>query len=135
MRAYTAELGWHDTEDVDLWRLSHHYGGTAVNGTVYRFWDMSEVRRANEDRGHYFFEPATLRFFRSRIGSTLYGGRFFVTSEQHVSPMFGADPRRYTVREAMPDGSIDTVGDFQAYADRRQAIAEIRRLLERTETA
>ena len=132
MRAYTAELGWHDTEDAELWRLSHHYGGTAVNGTVYRFWDMSEVRRANEDRGHYFFEPATMRFFHSRIGGTLYGGRFFVTSECR-EPV--ETPRLFTVREAMPDGSIDTVGDFQAYADRRQAIAEIRRLLERTETA
>ena len=65
------------------------------------FYTVDDVRRFNERSGHYFFEPATLRFFKSRIGQFLYGsryrgryqGHYFTTSEQGPS-----GPRAYTVR-------------------------------------
>lgn len=92
--------------------------------------DMSEVIRANEKRGDNWFDVDTKRFFRSRIGRTLYGGRYFVTSEQFVAPMAGDDgPRRYSIREVMPDGAINTVGEFQAYTTRADAIRAIKDLL------
>jgi hypothetical protein len=69
---------------------------------------MDEVRAAHH--GHWF-DASTLRFFRSRVSDTIYGGRFFVTSEQD-----GDHPRRYTIRVAHPEGAIDTVGAFQQYA-------------------
>lgn len=94
-----------------------------------RFYDMDDVRRANARRGHHFFESSTLRFFRSRIGTELYGGRYFVTSEQFAPSSGRPAARRYTVREVLPDGSVETVGEFQAYDSGAAARREIQRLL------
>ena len=80
------------------------------------FKSMTEVRRANAAAGNHWFEPGTMRFFRSRVSDRLYGGRYFVSSER--APR-GA--RRYTVRVANDDGSIGTVGEFQAFASRGAA--------------
>jgi hypothetical protein len=92
---------------------------------------MTDVRRANANRGHHWFDPETLQFFRSRVGRTLYGGRYFISSEQNKGyyPEYYCYPRMYTVRVVNADGSIDTVGEFQAYETRAQAIAAIKRLL------
>ena len=88
------------------------------------FKSMSDVRRANKDAGYHWFDSSTLGFFGSHVGRTLYGGRYFISSEQ---PPYG--PRRYTVREAEPDGGIETVGGFQQYETRAQALAAIKQLL------
>lgn len=79
---------------------------------------IDDVKRANARIGHYFFHPDTMRFFASRIGSTLYCGECFITSERDT---LTGQRRRYTVRRVTPTGSIETVGEFQAYATRRQA--------------
>jgi len=81
---------------------------------------MSEVRDANREAGFHFFDPDTMRFFDSRIETRLIDGRFFVTSEKGPDGV-----RRFTVRRAMPDGTINTVGDFQGHATRRDAEARI----------
>jgi hypothetical protein len=102
--------------------------GNRMGVTVATYRDMDDVRRANRNAGLYFFEVGAARFFRSRIGTTLYGGRYFVTSEQFVDGRGNAAPRRYTVREVGPDGGIDTVGEFQAYesgAAARRAIQQL----------
>ena len=93
------------------------------------FTDMIEVKSANRVRGHHFFEPGAMRFFRSRIGSALYGGRYFITSEQFEGSNGYRAERAFTVREALTDGTIETVGAFQAYATRAQALGAIRKLL------
>lgn len=82
------------------------------------FNSVTEIKRANERAGHHWFEPDTMRFFRSRIedGGKVYGGRYFITSEQFE---FAGEEfeRRYTLRRANDDGSIDTVfGQFQEHA-------------------
>jgi hypothetical protein len=65
-----------------------------------------------------------MRFFRSRVGSTVYsgpGGHYFVSSEQYDG-MSGRHPRRYTVREWHPEtADISTVGPFNELS-RSQAI-------------
>lgn len=73
---------------------------------------MAEVRRANANAGRFFFSPDTMDFFDSRVESGLYGGRYFITSEKKG---FQSTERAYTVREAKPDGSIETVGGFLAF--------------------
>ena len=93
--------------------------------TTPNFKSTTEIRQANADCGHYWFSPDTLRFFNSRIGLTVFGGRYFWTSEQYD----WNSPRRYTIREATADGMISTVGEFQAYATSQDAIRAIRRLL------
>lgn len=114
-RAYSEAEGWHDTdEDFPPFRT------------------MEDVREANRAIGHHWFDADTLRFFRSRIGGALYGGRYFVSSEQFQgswSEGHYSEPRRYTVRVANQDGTVDTVGEFQAYASRAQALRAIRELL------
>jgi hypothetical protein len=89
------------------------------------YYGMESVKRANAALGHYFFSPDTMRFFRSRLPHTVYYGRYFVTSEQ-----FDYDsPRLYTIRVANPDGSIDTVGEFQQYRSRSAAVNAIHRMM------
>jgi len=77
-------------------------------------WTIDAIKEANHMAGQFWFSPDTLRFFRSRIGSTVYegpGGVYFVSSEQFG--FNGTQPRRYTVRQFFPaDARIGTVGPF-----------------------
>lgn len=68
---------------------------------------IETIKAANEAIGHHFFEPDTMRFFKSRILAEVYegpGGVYFVSSER---PPVG--PREYRVRRANPDGTISTM--------------------------
>lgn len=87
---------------------------------------MAAVRAANKAAGHHWFEPATLRFFGSRIGGTLYGCRYFVTSE---FTGFERSARGYTIRQVNQDGTIDSVSELCEFATRSQAIAAVKRML------
>lgn len=91
-----------------------------------RFGTMAEVREANRRIGHHWFAPDTMRFFSSRVMSDLYDGRFFITQER--TGWDHSSPRAYTVREALPDGSIATASKFQ-YTSLDEARAEARRLV------
>jgi hypothetical protein len=71
------------------------------------------IMRANRETGGHYFDADTMRFFDSRVLDGTYGGRFFITSER--SGFDRSSPRFYTVREFMPDGSIETVGDFNGH--------------------
>lgn len=84
-----------------------------------RFRTMADVRKANKASGQYWFSPDTMRFFNSVVETGLYGGRFFVTSERRELSM----PKLYTVREALPDGDIRTIGGFQGFNTLENAIA------------
>lgn len=87
------------------------------------FFTIDAIKQANRDAGQHYFDADTMRFFRSRVMPHVYGGRIFVTSEQN-----GYDhPRAWSVREAMPDGSIETIGEFQEYATGSQAKTAARR--------
>lgn len=91
-------------------------GPTAEPATLERFASIEAMKRANRDAGFHFFDADSMRFFRSRIAPGVIGGRFFVTSEQYVAVMSNEKgPRLYTVREMRSDGSIETVGEFQAH--------------------
>lgn len=93
------------------------------------FGTIAAVRRANKAAGYHFFDRSTMRGFRSIVGRTVYGGRYFITSEQFVGSDHTAAPRKYTVREAKPGGDINTVGQFQAYRSAVAARDAIYRLL------
>jgi hypothetical protein len=87
------------------------------------YQNVTQIQRDNRAIGHHFFDPATMRFWRSRVHGNVYGGRFFVTSER---PPYG--PRAYTVRAARPDGGVDTVGDYGGYPTGDAAHRAARRL-------
>lgn len=99
--------------------------GARFPAGVGGFYSVDDVELANWNLGHHFFDPATKRWFGSRIGSDLYAGRFFVTSEQDRRPAASTGAwngeRRYSVRFARCDGSIETVGEFGAYGSRAAA--------------
>jgi hypothetical protein len=84
--------------------------------------DMEAVKRANEANGYHWFDAETTGFFGSRYGRTLYGGRYFVSSEQdrsgfgELGSAWGGE-RRYTIRIARDDGSIEDAGPANAGAD------------------
>ena len=90
------------------------------------FGTIEEIKQQNSRKGQHFFSDSTMRFFGSRVGYRVYGGCYFVTSEKDN---YGDQARRYTVRVAYSDGDIDTMGDFQAFATRAQAVAYARSLV------
>ena len=73
---------------------------------------IADIRKANEEAEHHFFDRDTLKFFDSRIERTIYGGRFFLTSEQFHGTDGYSGSRRWTVRAARDDGNITTMGEF-----------------------
>jgi hypothetical protein len=90
-----------------------------------KYGTIEDIKRANREAGRYWFSPDTLRFFRSRVGREVYGGRFFISSEQRET----YTERRYTVREAMPDGTIENASKFMAYPSSQSARNHIDKLL------
>lgn len=94
---------------------------------------MGSIRARAAKAGSFWFEPDTMRFFRSRVGWGGYvhadGRIFFVSSERFVSSL-GSRPRRFSVRVLDASGSIETVGEFQQYATRGAADRAARRFAE-----
>ena len=86
---------------------------------------ITAVRELNNSTGHFFFSRGAMRFFNSRIEGGTYnasGRCLFVTSEQ-----FSEDsPRRFTIRESLESGKIETVGEFQQYATKSNAVSAIK---------
>ena len=86
--------------------------------TMPYHWTICHIKTFCWNRGSHFFSPDTMRFFSSRIQTTPpYKGRVFVTSER----MNWNSPRYYTVRCVRPDGRIDTIEEFQGFANRQSA--------------
>jgi hypothetical protein len=90
----------------------------------YRPYEMDELKL--QHKGH-FFDPDTMRFFKSRVGDKVYGGSMFITSER--GPHSG---RAYSVRRVTKSGAIKTVGPFQGYTSKSQAERAIARLMKQT---
>ncbi len=85
----------------------------------FQFKSLADVKAANAAIGGHWFERGSMRFFDTRIESKLMtrgssGRQVFITSDQYHGSQ-GSEPRKYTIREALTDGSIDTVGEFQQY--------------------
>ena len=98
------------------------------------FTSIAQIKAANRAALGHWFEPETMRFFASRVLPTVYGGRFFVSSEQSRHSWGGR--RRYTVRFADDDGSIDTHGEFMGFSTRAAAVAAAKQAArERNESA
>jgi hypothetical protein len=89
-----------------------------MSSTTLQFpFTTDHAKRNAREAGSHFFDADAMRFFRSRVLPTMYG-RCFVTSE---STGFDHAARAYTVRISMPDGNVETVGEFNGYSDRRTA--------------
>ena len=87
------------------------------------FNTISEIKNANAAHGQKFFSPGAMRFFGCRVLPVVYGGRYFVTSEQYPGC-----PRLYSVCRASDTGQVDTMfdcpggpGGFQAFGNASSA--------------
>lgn len=95
------------------------------------FDSVAAVKAANKEAGQTWFSRGNMRFFNSKIESGMYGRRYFITSEKRDGDTYLGIPdgdRRYTIREALPNGHVETVGEFQAYAtigEAREAAREL----------
>jgi hypothetical protein len=90
---------------------------------------IQQIKQANRNLGHSYFEPDTIRFFRSRCCGGVFPARngkgsFFVTSEKFVGSGGFTKPRRYTVRFCKSNGDCGTAKgrEFQEFTDRRTAL-------------
>lgn len=94
--------------------------------------NIIDIWQANRAAGSHWFDPSTMRFFRTRVSSTVYpfeGGAAFVTSEQYDD----TSPSLYTVRvfHAATGGVGTAEGhEFQEFASRSGAHAAARRYAE-----
>ena len=94
--------------------------------TIGSFSSVSQIKRLNESSGRYFFSPSAMRSFNCRVHDSVYSGCVFVTSEKNDMPYCAPQPRVYTVRVAMADGSIRTYGSLCDYATRADAHSDAR---------
>lgn len=76
------------------------------------FSNISAIKAVALRNGSHFFDRATMRYFASRVGSAVYGGRIFLTSEQFMPSQGAPNPRKYTVRLVTDNGDIRTIGPF-----------------------
>jgi len=71
---------------------------------------IDQIEADNKEIGHHWFSPDTMRFFNSRVCSTVYQGHLFISSEKFDEK----SPRLYGVR-ACVEGKIYTVAkDFSS---------------------
>lgn len=84
---------------------------------------LADVRAANKAAGFNWFDRATMRFWACRIHGGLRKGRYFITSEDN----FDRSKRLFSIREAMPDGSIHTprFQRFATLAEAREGLKEV----------
>ena len=80
------------------------------------FTTIEQVIEYVEAGGSCFFEFSTCLYFQSRVFSTVYAGRFFISSERYEE-----EPRRYTIREVEQNNSINHTGGFMAHATYKDA--------------
>mgnify|MGYP005669459177 FL=1 len=89
--------------------------------TIGNFNQLFQIKRANDNSGRHFFSKGAMKSFNSRAHDAVYSGCVFVTSEKNDMPYSAPQPRVYTVRIAMADGSIQTYGSLGDYATRYDA--------------
>ena len=82
------------------------------------FTTIEQIKRASYNVGSHWFEPSSMRFFRSRILSEVFhgpGGVYFVSSEKGPNGI-----RAYTIRKFNPkDADISAFGPFNELSRER----------------
>ncbi len=79
---------------------------------------ISEIKTTNKDKGFYFFEPNSMRFFKSKIYPELINGNIFITSEKFDEN----SDRLFTVRCCLSTGAIEELSKFQAFKTKQAAL-------------
>ncbi|MCP6727259.1 MAG: hypothetical protein KJI69_04485 [Patescibacteria group bacterium] len=92
---------------------------------------IDEVKTRAEKGSPYFFSPATMRGFSSRLSELCWRSGekiYFITSEADKDYIkHSGSVRQWTVRYISLDGNIETLGKFQEHQnlnDARRAVKE-----------
>ena len=88
------------------------------------FSDVVDYYHRQQPDGHWF-DAGTKKFFGCRLPKVAYqtgDGLLFITSENN----FDGSRRFYTVRRQSVSGDIKTVGEFQQYKTRADALKAIK---------
>lgn len=95
---------------------------------------IDEVKTRSEKNAKHFFDADTMRFFSSRVLELAWKKAdeiYFITSEADNGRIkHQGSIRAFTVRKSNANGSIDTIGDFQEHATKRDAQKAIKEILE-----
>jgi hypothetical protein len=79
---------------------------------------IADVKAWNKRASQHFFDRATMKFFNTRIESTLMKGNYFITSEKHPY-----NPRHCRVRQYNPrNHHILTIGEEMTYQEAKDSI-------------
>ena len=81
------------------------------------FKNITEVKRANKARGHYWFSPATVKSFKSRVETPVQGGFYWVESTTN----YNDTAREYLAVGCSPDGDIQYLHGAQRFATKASA--------------
>tara|TARA_R100000781_G_scaffold113636_2_gene82552 strand:+ start:983 stop:1348 length:366 start_codon:yes stop_codon:yes gene_type:complete len=80
---------------------------------------IEEMKENNKANGMHWFSKDTMNFFDSKIETSIYYDRTFITSER----THDSSKRKYTWRLALGRGKdIETIGDFLQFETLDQAI-------------
>ena len=77
---------------------------------------ISEVKSIVRSNGYHFFDKDTMKYWGSRIETSVFKNGCFVTSEDN----YDKTERLYTVRR-FNGTSINTIGEFQQYKTKDSA--------------
>lgn len=91
--------------------------------TIANHTYLSQIKSSNRINGYHWFDPDTLRYFKGKVYEGVYGGCVFVSSEKNDMPYRPPQPRKYSIRVAMSDGSIQSYA-FHMYDSKREADKE-----------
>jgi len=86
------------------------------------FTSIPAVKAAFNAAGSFWFSPSTMRFFNTKIESSLIGGRYFITSERYESDQPKLFNIRMVVRNDDASLDIETVGEHMTYTTKQQAM-------------
>lgn len=114
---------------------AHNYdvilNGASTEAEEVMFKTMSDVKAKNKEIGHFFFDPDTMKFWDSKVESTLYKGTYFITSEKHATE---GKPRQFSIRQVLRTGEIITVGRGREYSSLESARDAVKELVKRLPT-
>ena len=87
--------------------------------------NVAQIKAKGKTVGDRTFSEENLPHFRTKVGTRVLYGRFFVTSERSYS----SKERSYTIRYTTDEGYVDTASKFMEYSSRHAAETAVRRLV------
>ncbi len=91
-------------------------------------YSIQTIKQINREKGRFFFSPAAIQFFNSKIHNKVYqgsGGIYFISSikfDEHT-------PRVYSIKKFNPgNGECKTVKNYCGYLNLQEAESKAREL-------